>query len=39
MRYCLDTNTCIDAMKGRCPGLAARCAAETPADIVIPSMV
>ena len=39
MRYCLDTNTCIDAMKGAHPGLAAAFAAVTPDEIAVPAMV
>jgi tRNA(fMet)-specific endonuclease VapC len=39
MRFGLDTNTCIDAMKGVRPGLAERFAEHAPEDIVVPSMV
>jgi len=37
--YCLDTNTCIDAMKGKHEGLSAEFAARTPADITVPAIV
>jgi tRNA(fMet)-specific endonuclease VapC len=39
MQYCLDTNTCIDAMKGRSPDLAKRFSAHSPDDIAIPAIV
>jgi tRNA(fMet)-specific endonuclease VapC len=39
MPYCLDTNTCVDALRGARPGLVARFASLTPEDIQIPSMV
>lgn len=39
MIYCLDTNTCIEAMRNRGSELADRFAAVTPEDIVVPAMV
>jgi tRNA(fMet)-specific endonuclease VapC len=39
MRFCLDTNTCIDAMNGSCPGMARRFQAYVPEDIGVPAMV
>lgn len=39
MPYCLDTNTCIDALRGTRPALASRFAALTPEDIRVPAMV
>jgi tRNA(fMet)-specific endonuclease VapC len=37
--YCLDTDTCIDALKGRSPALSERFRTVTPARIKIPSLV
>lgn len=39
MRFCLDTNTCIDAMKGTWPGLASQFHRHVPEDIGVPAMV
>ena len=39
MRFCLDTNTCIDAMKGTWPGMAERFRQHVPEDIGVPAMV
>lgn len=39
MLYCLDTNTCIDAMKGRAPELAERFGRQSPDDLSVPAMV
>jgi len=39
MRFCLDTNTCIDAMKGTWPAMAERFRRYVPEDIGVPSMV
>ena len=39
MHYCLDTNTCIDAMKGRAPELAERFGRHSPDDVGVPAMV
>ncbi len=39
MRFCLDTNTCIDAMKGTWPGVAERFRQHVPEDIAVPAMV
>lgn len=39
MPYCLDTNTCVDALRGTRPELASRFAALTPEDIRVPAMV
>lgn len=39
MRFCLDTNTCIDAMKGTWPKMAERFRQHVPEDIGIPAMV
>jgi tRNA(fMet)-specific endonuclease VapC len=39
MRFCLDTDTCIDAMKGRYPGMAVRFGQYNPEDFGIPSIV
>ena len=39
MHFCLDTNTCIDAMKGTWPGMAARFRRHVPEDIGVPAMV
>lgn len=39
MRFCLDTNTCIDAMKGTWPGMAERFRQHMPEDIGVPAMV
>lgn len=37
--FCLDTNTCIDAMKGLAPGVPARLSDLSPDEIGIPSLV
>lgn len=39
MHFCLDTNTCIDAMKGTWPGMAERFRRHVPEDIGVPAMV
>jgi tRNA(fMet)-specific endonuclease VapC len=39
MRFCLDTNTCIDAMKGTWPKMAERFRQQVPEDIGVPAMV
>lgn len=39
MRFCLDTNICIDAMKGVWPGLAEQFQRYVPEDIGVPAMV
>lgn len=39
MRFCLDTNTCIDAMKGTWPGMAEWFRRHVPEDIGVPAMV
>ena len=39
MRFCLDTNTCIDAMKGTWPKMAERFRQYVPEDIGVPAMV
>lgn len=39
MRFCLDTDTCINAMKGRCPGMATRFEQCNPEDFGIPAIV
>jgi tRNA(fMet)-specific endonuclease VapC len=39
MRFCIDTNTCIDAMKGTWPEMAKRFRQHVPEDIGVPSMV
>ncbi len=39
MRFCLDTNTCIDAMKGTWPQMAERFRQHVPEDIGVPAMV
>jgi tRNA(fMet)-specific endonuclease VapC len=39
MHFCLDTNTCIDAMKGTWPGMAGRFRQQVPEDIGVPAMV
>lgn len=39
MRFCLDTITCIDAMKGVWPGMAERFRRHVPEDIGVPAMV
>ena len=39
MRFCLDTNTCIDAMKGTWPEMAERFRQHVPEDIGVPAMV
>ena len=39
MRFCLDTNTCIDAMKGTWPEMADRFRQQVPEDIGVPAMV
>ena len=39
MRFCLDTDTCIDAMKGVWPGMAARFERFVPEDFGIPAIV
>jgi len=39
MPYCLDTNTCVEALRGTRPALAARFAAQTPEDVQVPAMV
>jgi tRNA(fMet)-specific endonuclease VapC len=39
MRFCLDTDTCINAMKGRYPGMVAMFGQFEPADFGIPAIV
>jgi tRNA(fMet)-specific endonuclease VapC len=39
MEYCIDTNTCIDAMRGRVPQLVERFRRQVPEDIGVPAMV
>ncbi len=39
MRFCLDTNTCIDAMKGTWPEMAELFRRHVPEDIGVPAMV
>ena len=39
MRFCLDTNTCIDAMKGTWPEMVERFRRHLPEDIGVPAMV
>jgi len=39
MRYCLDTDTCIHAMKGTYPNIAKRFRQSEPADFGIPTIV
>jgi tRNA(fMet)-specific endonuclease VapC len=39
MVYCLDTNTCIDAMRGKTSGLAERFRRHVPEDIGVSAMV
>ena len=39
MRFCLDTNTCVDAMKGTWPEMAERFRQHIPEDIGVPAMV
>ena len=39
MHFCLDTNTCIDAMKGAWPGMAGHFSRQAPEDIGVPAMV
>ena len=39
MKYLLDTNTCIFALKGRYPSIANRLASLVPPSVTIPSMV
>jgi tRNA(fMet)-specific endonuclease VapC len=39
MRFCLDTDTCIYAMKGAFAGMAARFGRFNPEDIGIPAIV
>lgn len=39
MGYTLDTNACIDLLRGRSPTLAARLRTENPDDIVVCSVV
>jgi tRNA(fMet)-specific endonuclease VapC len=39
MRFCLDTDTCIHAMKGNYPLLAAKFRQYEPADFGIPAIV
>ncbi len=39
MRYCLDTDTCIHAMKGTYPNIAKMFGQREPADFGIPAIV
>ncbi len=39
MRFCLDTDTCINAMKGSCPGMATRFGRFKPEDFGVPAIV
>jgi tRNA(fMet)-specific endonuclease VapC len=39
MRYCLDTNTCIDAMRGSTEHIREAFAEKSLADILVPAMV
>ena len=39
MRFCLDTDTCINAMKGLCPGMAVRFGQFNPEDFGVPAIV
>ncbi len=39
MRFCLDTDTCITAMRGTCPGMAARFRQFNPEDFGVPAIV
>jgi tRNA(fMet)-specific endonuclease VapC len=39
MLYALDTNTCIDLLRGRSPRLSARILELSPAHVVVPSLV
>jgi tRNA(fMet)-specific endonuclease VapC len=39
MAYFLDTNTCIDALKGTRPGIQERMRARAPREIKIPAIV
>jgi len=39
MRFCLDTNTCIDAMKGMYPGMSERFSRFSPEDFGVPTIV
>ncbi|HAS83891.1 MAG TPA: VapC toxin family PIN domain ribonuclease, partial [Verrucomicrobia bacterium] len=39
MRFCLDTDTCINAMKGRYPGMVTLFGQFEPADFGIPAIV
>lgn len=39
MRFCLDTDTCIHAMKGTYPGIAEKLRRHEPADFGIPAIV
>ena len=39
MHFCLDTNTCIDAMKGTWPGMAGHFSRHAPEDIGVPALV
>ena len=39
MRFCLDTNTCIDAMKDVWPGMRQRFERQVPDDFGVPAMV
>ena len=39
MRYCLDTNTCIDALRGNHPTLAERFSAQAPDELSVSSVV
>lgn len=39
MQFCLDTNSCIDAMKGTWPGMAGHFRRHAPENIGVPAMV
>jgi tRNA(fMet)-specific endonuclease VapC len=39
MRFCLDTDTCINAMKGKYPAMATRFGQFEPSDFGIPAIV
>lgn len=39
MQYCLDTNTCIDVLRGRHASLMDRFKSKRPADIAVSTMV
>lgn len=39
MRYCLDTDICIHAMKGSYPNIARRFGQSEPADFGVPAIV